>query len=105
MSACENYINEVKINLPDKCSVEDLIEQGIFKSPQAAAHARRVGDTPDYFKLGRRIMYPKDGVIEWLNEKKHESRQTIDKIKTNRAVASLQEPSRMENCCRKALVL
>lgn len=84
MNACDKYvlntenaINEfilkVQKELPDRCSVQDLIAAGIFNSPAAAFEARNRHDSPPFFRLRGRIMYPKNGVIRWLGEKKEQN--------------------------------
>ncbi len=76
MKACDEFIQRIADSLPPLCTVNDLIRVGIFHSPQSAAHARGKGDTPSYFVLGvRRIVYPKESVIEWLEERKHDTCQ------------------------------
>ena len=75
MSACDEFIEKVANMLPEQCKVTDLVKAGIYTSPQTATQARTRGDCPDYFQLGRRIIYPRNAVIQWLKEKKHESRQ------------------------------
>jgi len=73
MTACDEFISMIERMLPEHCSVKDLVKEGIFLSPQCEFHARKVGHTPSYFKLGRRIMYPRNAVIEWLKEQKYEN--------------------------------
>lgn len=70
MNACDSYIDFVEKKLPELCSVKDLVAIGIFKSEQSAYHARRHGDTPEFFLLpNHRVAYPKIGIIDFL--KKH----------------------------------
>lgn len=72
MSACDDFIKRLKNTLPETCSVQNLIDIGLFTSDQSARLARQSGDTPSYFKLRARIMYPKGAVLEWLEKRKHE---------------------------------
>ena len=71
MNAAEDYIKKVEMQLPDKCTVKDLMRVGIYNCATAAVEARVMGDCPVYFQLRKRgrIFYPKAGVIEWLREK------------------------------------
>jgi hypothetical protein len=100
MSACDEFIQKVQKNLPEECSVQDLIRVGIFRSPQAAAHYRTCGGGPSYFKLGSRIMYPREAIVEWLRIQKHENDQTENLCKGSAKITNLPKQARMANCCR-----
>lgn len=100
MSACDSFIQRVSQMLPDQCTVEDLVKAGIYRSPQAAAHARSLGDCPDYFKLGRRIMYPKEGVIKYLDINKHENRKASPLCEIAKKIQNVSEQSGVAYCCR-----
>lgn len=78
MSACDDWINKIAEMLPETCTVQDLVKVKIFNTPGMAYQARIHRNGPPYFQLGNRkkIIYPKNGIIEWLKEKKHESCQT-----------------------------
>lgn len=76
MSECDDWIDKISETLPDECYTFDLVKVGIFTSRHSAACSRKVGTSPPYFKLGKRIMYPKAGVLNWLKLQKHESCQT-----------------------------
>lgn len=52
--------------LPEFISVNDLIELGIFTNNTSAYLARRRGQSPDYIKLNKKIIYAKSSVIEWI---------------------------------------
>lgn len=88
MNACDLFIKKIQEKLPDECSAKDLVAVGLFKSEQAAAMARYMHNSPGFFKLGGRVIYPKDSVIEWLKENKHEG------------CHDLQKQTGMANCCR-----
>ncbi len=75
MSVCDDWIEKISGKLPEECNTIDLIKIGIFTSRHAASCSRKVGTSPPYFKLGKRIMYPKAGVLGWLKQQKHESAQ------------------------------
>lgn len=75
MSICDDWIKKITCRLPDQCSTVDLINIGIFTSVHSACCARKAGSGPGYFKLGKRIMYPKESVIQWLSDHKHENSQ------------------------------
>jgi len=67
MKACQEYIQKLIANLPDECTVKDLIAAGIYPSRQAAYFGRSRNSGPPYVLLGGRVVYPKQSVIEWLN--------------------------------------
>lgn len=72
MSSCDDFIEKAKKELPDPCSTQDLVRFGIYKSDQAAHHARKNGLAADHFKLPHgTIMYPKKGIIQLLEKSKH----------------------------------
>ena len=73
MNTCDTFIKKIEFSLKDPCTCSDLVNVGIYRSPQAARYARQVGSSPPFFKLGGKIIYPRDGVILWLKENKHES--------------------------------
>ncbi len=75
MNSCDDFIEKAKKNLPDLCSVKDLIALGIYRSEQAAAYARKKSIGPDFFKLPHRtVIYPKIGVINYLTKMKFPSK-------------------------------
>ena len=71
MNAAEEYIKKIEMELPEKCTVKDLMKVGIYNCATAAVEARVMGDCPVYFQLRKRgrIFYPRNGVIQWLREK------------------------------------
>lgn len=73
MSVLDDWIEFFSTQLPETCTPNDLVSAGIYRTPQAAAMARYAGLSPDYFKIGGRIVYPKTAVIEWLKQRKHEN--------------------------------
>lgn len=91
---CDEFLKKMTNQLPDACSVQDLVKVGIFLSPQSERYYRNNNMGPPYFKLGGsrgRIIYSKDSVIEWLKNNKHETSK-----KENKITHLLQQPG-MEN--------
>lgn len=72
MKAIDEYILMIQSVLPETCTAKDLIHAGLYSSAQAIRCARLAGKCPDHFRLGRRIVYPKKSIIEWLKESKCE---------------------------------
>lgn len=72
MTACDDFIQKLNIDLPDLCSVKNLVAIGLFGSCQSARYARLMKDTPSYFKIRGKIFYPKASVIAYLERKKFE---------------------------------
>lgn len=72
MNGCEIYIYKLAEKLPEMCSVQDLINVGIYRTEQAAYYARRKKQGPDYFQMSsRQVLYPKEGVIQYLKQHQH----------------------------------
>jgi len=75
MNCNEEYLKYLSQTMPEKCSPRDLVKFGIYNNPQCACIARKRGDTPDYFKVGKRIIYMRDAVIQWLKTRSYEINQ------------------------------
>lgn len=57
----------VLIALPELVSARDLVKVGMYRTEQGAYAARQSGKCPPYFRIpGRGIVYPKQGVIDFL---------------------------------------
>jgi hypothetical protein len=56
-------------SLPELLSSQDLITLGLFSSPDAAYVARLHGNSPDFIKLRRKILYPKSSVIQFIEDR------------------------------------
>lgn len=76
MNANEEYLNYLSRAMPEKCTPRDLVKFGIYNNPQCACIARKRGDTPDYFQIGKRVVYMRDAVIEWLKNRSYEVSKT-----------------------------
>ena len=64
----KDLISRLLERYPDVLSSKDLIELGLFSSICMAYRARKVGESPPYIKVGQKIMYPKEGVMEFMSE-------------------------------------
>jgi hypothetical protein len=62
----DEFFKHVEMLLPDLCLPKDLIRCGLFNSLQNAHLARKEKRSPPYYRIGRRIIYPKKGVLEWM---------------------------------------
>lgn len=83
MSACDDFILKMEKTLPDIVETHELVKVGVYPSLQSAYHARKSKNSPDYFSIGRRVFYPKSGIIEWLRmHKGNESTSYKNKEKT-----------------------
>ncbi len=76
----EEYIERLQNELPEPCRVSDLLKYKIFNSITSAFDARANGKSPPYIQLSKkgRIIYPRNGVIEWMKTKinaKHQDKQ------------------------------
>jgi len=83
-------MNKIILNslekFPEFLSSHHLVELGIYPDVNATYQSRRKGIGPDYIKLGRRILYPKESVIEFLQSRmkpgytcKESTNQPLDK--------------------------
>lgn len=54
---------------PEFLSSSDLVSLGLFGSPDLAYLARRKGNSPDYIKIGRKVLYPKPAVVEFIEQR------------------------------------
>lgn len=73
MKACQMFIEVVKNSLPDLATPKDLVKAGIYKTEQAAYAARTKGRSPPYLRIPQRgVIYPKAGVIEFLEKNTHD---------------------------------
>lgn len=75
MNACEKFIEKLNTQLPEMCRVADLVKHGIYSNATDAMEGRMKGDHPPYIQCKNKgkILYPKDGVIDWLKGKIHVS--------------------------------
>lgn len=81
MSVCDEWICKATKDLPEVCSTDDLVKAGLYSSLHTAYMARTRGACPPYIKLGRKFIYPKEGVIGWLKGNIHENHdQTTQKV-------------------------
>jgi hypothetical protein len=64
-------------NAPEFLTSGDLVSLGLYKCEDSVYAARRKGLSPDFIKFGKRILYPKDKVIEF-KEKNMRSGGSID---------------------------
>ena len=101
MNSCDEFIERAKRELPDLCTTGDLIKLGIYKSPQAATHARQTGRSSDYFKLPTgTVVHPKKGVIDLLENSKCEAKGSIrEDYNTGRPYTQSQSKSYPKRIC------
>lgn len=86
--ANDSYIDRAMRELPDPCSIKDLIKFGYFKSEQQACYRRRVGISPEYLKMGNgRVYYCKSAIIKDLQRaRRKRGSKFADKISVQLAV-------------------
>ena len=58
------------LDYPDPLLTRHLIELMIFNDFQDAFRSRKRGDSPEFYKLGGKMQYPKDSVFEFLKAKR-----------------------------------
>ncbi len=54
-------------SMPELLSGEDLVRIGLYPNKAAAYLARYRGQSPDFVKIGKKILYPKESVVQFLN--------------------------------------
>lgn len=54
--------------MPEFLSSHDLVGLGLFPSTDSVYFARRRGNSPDFIKMGRKVIYPKASVVKFLEE-------------------------------------
>lgn len=70
MSHSKESLNQITSNLPELATTKDLIKVGIFSSIAQATDCRKRGDSPVFITLSKkRIVYPKEEVIVWLQRR------------------------------------
>lgn len=50
-------------------SSHDLVNLGLFPSPDAVYFARLRGNSPDFIKMNRKVIYPKASVIKFIEQR------------------------------------
>lgn len=83
MRACDDFILKMEQMLPDIVETHEMVKIGLYPSIQSAYHSRKNRNSPDYFCVGRRVFYPKEGVIQWL--KAHKGNEDTQ-IKAKKAI-------------------
>jgi hypothetical protein len=69
MKAVNILISKIINNVPELATTRDLIKTGLYRSEQAAYMARRQRRSPPWMRLpGLGIVYPRDGIIEFLEK-------------------------------------
>jgi len=103
MTASEIYIRKIAEKLPEICCVNDLIRVGLYTSHKTAKVAMLAHTFPDFFKMGKRIVIPKECVIEWLNKSKNggegEHPLSSNRSETSTKVTQLSPTNWMDSCC------
>lgn len=59
-------------SLPEFLSANDLVDLGLFPSPDAAYFARVRGEGPEFIKFGRKIRYMKMSVKKFIESRLQE---------------------------------
>ena len=59
---------EVLDNYPAFLRTKDLVELGLFKNEAVLCQARNYGRSPDYIKVGQKVLYPKASLVEFLED-------------------------------------
>lgn len=65
----DEFIKDLTKDMPPFLTPHDLVSLGLYPSVDAAYLARARGYSPDYIKNGRKILYPKSTIIEFLKKR------------------------------------
>ena len=63
---------------PALLTSQDLVDIGLYATKDTAYVARIKGQSPPFVKLERKILYPKEGVIEFLEQRLHKEGKLND---------------------------
>src|SRR5690349_14397525 len=69
---------EVFMTLPNTSnflSSRDLVSLGLYPSTDSVYLARVRGNSPDFIKLGRKVLYPRESVMRFIQERLHQGDQ------------------------------
>lgn len=86
MKAIEDFIKIIEKTLPEMITARNLVEIGLYNSPQAAYQARIKDCGPPYVIMPKhRVIYPRCGVIEFM-------RGLEQSVKNPKAISACVEP-------------
>lgn len=63
-----NFLTNLN-SLPELLETSHLVQIGLYPSIEMAYLARKTGQSPDYFRMGRKYFYPKAKVIEFISSR------------------------------------
>lgn len=63
------YIEKLGRSLPELVSNQELVDTGLFCSNVHLCLLRKKGEGPPYIRIGGRIKYHREDVIEWLKNR------------------------------------
>lgn len=93
MNACEDLIAKLDKQLPEICTIHDLIRAGIVSSRNTMEHYRKKNLGPPFLRVSeRKIFYPKQGVLKWLKESSYAgSEKTVESQREDEDISSESE--------------
>ncbi|MFA6263717.1 MAG: hypothetical protein WCW33_04175 [Candidatus Babeliales bacterium] len=65
-------------SFPAFLSSNDLVNMGLFSSLEATYEARRKGKSPDFIKIRRKILYPRECVLAFIERHKYKGEPVPD---------------------------
>lgn len=54
-------------SFPEFLRANDLVELGLYPTAKALYFARQRGNSPDFLKIGRKVLYPKSSIISFIS--------------------------------------
>lgn len=77
MNSFDEFIDKLNKQLPEICTVNDLIKTGLISHRNTMEHYRKKKIGPPFLRVSeRRIFYPKTGVLKWLKERMYAGCET-----------------------------
>jgi hypothetical protein len=94
MNSCDEFIEKLNRELPDVCTVNDLIKVGIISHRNIMNQFRKKKTGPPFLRISdRKIFYPKPGVLKWLRESSNDNCET--QTKNSGKIQNIQSQSEL----------
>jgi hypothetical protein len=86
MQELNEYLRKISYSLPEMCRTRDLIKIGLYRTDQAAAAARKRGNSPEFIQINKRVvLYPKNAVIRFLLNKCQDTKNVSNLTQVKRS--------------------
>lgn len=72
-----NYLEYLEDQLPQFLKPQDLVDLGLWPNIAAVYVARSKGMTPCCVRIGRKILFPRKGIVDFLNRRTESEVQRV----------------------------